>query len=234
MSSANIITLSCPSCGAQVKVPEDSNRFTCGYCGNAHILQIAMQPAEKKAPLRARVTKPDSVQIVKDGLGAMLVQRWFSAKYIFTAVFSVVWVSFLIVWYSISISGGAPVVFLLFPIIHVAVGVFMVYTTLAGFLNRTHLELTQDKLSVWFDPLPWPGEKVLNTADIKQLYCKERVSYTRKGGTRRSYELHALKQDDQDVKLVSGLDSPDVAQFFEQQLETWLRIEDQPVEGEMR
>jgi hypothetical protein len=37
----------------------------------------------------------------------------------------------------------------------------------------------------------------------------------------------------QQMKLVGGLDNPDIAVFFEQQLERWLKIEDRPVAGEI-
>jgi hypothetical protein len=234
MSISVLLPLTCPSCGAAIKVPEGAARFTCGYCGNDHLLSAAIQAAAQPKPvLRPRVSRPGSVQILKDEKGACLVQRWFSARYIFMGLFALIWDGFLVFWYSMAIGSGAPLVFILFPALHLAVGVYITYSTLAGFFNRTNVELTRDELAVWFEPLPWPGEKTVKTADIKQLYCKESHSYSRRGGTRTCYALNMVTKDDQDVKLVGGLDSPVTARYFEQQLETWLRIENQPVEGEM-
>lgn len=234
MGNATFLPLTCPSCGASIKVPDGAARFTCGYCGNDHLLSDSVHPAAPdKSVLRPRASRPRSVQILKDGKGACLVQRWFSAKYIFMGFFALIWDGFLIFWYSMAIGSGAPLMFILFPAFHLAVGAYITYSTLAGFFNRTNIELTRDELAVWFEPLPWPGEKTIKTADIKQLYCKESVSYSRRGGTRTSYALHMVTRDDQDVKLIGGLESPDIARYFEQQLETWLRIENQPVEGEM-
>ncbi len=236
MTQAQILTLTCPSCGAQIKVPEGSNRFTCGYCGNEHVLQISVQPVQPAQPsrsaVRPRVPVPASVRIVKDGQSACIVQRWFSWKYLPMAFFAVAWDSFLIFWYGMAIGTHAPWIFVVFPIAHLAVGIGITYSTLAGFFNRTTVELTRDALSVWYDPLPWFGEKTVKTGDLKQLFCTESGSNGKNGPT-YSYQLFAITRADRQVKLIGNLDSPDVALFFEQQLETWLRIEDVPVAGEI-
>ncbi|RPJ43393.1 MAG: hypothetical protein EHM21_11600 [Chloroflexi bacterium] len=236
--SAHLIPLTCPSCGASIKVADGAGRYTCGYCGNEHLFVAPAVPAAAPAAapvanpaIRPRVPTPASVRIVKDGQGAVIIQRWFSWKYLPMAFFAVFWDAFLIFWYSMALSTGAPTMAVLFPLIHVAVGVGITYTTLCGFLNRTNVELTRAELAVWFEPLPWPGEKTIKTAEIKQLYCKETISRGRRS-TRYHYQLCAVTQDDREVKLVTNLDSPDIARFFEQQLEGWLKIEDQPVEGE--
>ena len=116
---------------------------------------------------------------------------------------------------------------------HVAVGIGITYSTIAGFLNRTTLELDREELSIWFEPVPWWGEKRIKTRDIKQLYCKEEVKQG-KNGSSVSYDLYAVTQDIKQVKLLSGVESPDVALFFEQQLEDCLHITDQPVRGEVQ
>lgn len=238
MAQAEIITLTCPSCGARVSIPDGSNRFTCGYCGNEHIIQIQVQPVAPVAKvvvppaIRPRIITPASVQVIRDNQSARIVQRWFSAKYIPMAFFALAWDAFLVFWYSIALSGHAPFIFIIFPIVHVAIGIGITYSTIAGFLNRTTLELDREELSIWFEPVPWLGEKRIKTRDIKQLFCKEAMQRT-KSGSSVSYDLYAVTQDVKQVKLLSGVESPDVALFFEQELETWLHITDQPVYGEV-
>ena len=34
----NLITLSCPSCGANLEVTSGAKQFSCKYCGNIHLL----------------------------------------------------------------------------------------------------------------------------------------------------------------------------------------------------
>ena len=127
---------------------------------------------------------------------------------------------------------GAPWIFIVFPILHVAAGAAITYTAIAGFLNRTILELTPQYISVRFEPLPWIGAQQLKTEEIKQLYCKEKTKRS-KNGTYSRYELFAVTAANKGVKLVGGLENPDTALFFEQQLERWMRIADHPVEGEL-
>lgn len=229
---SSMISLVCPTCGGKVQVQEGSGRFTCDYCGNEHLLQINAVKVEPPAPIRPRVPIPASVRIEKDGQSAVIYQRWFAFKYIPMAFFCFAWDSFLCFWYSMAFSQGAPWIFIVFPIVHLAVGVGLTYSTLAGFLNRTVLEMTSTELSVWFEPLPWLGEKHIKTIDIKQLYCTEKM-HRGKNSVNYTYQLFAVTRDDRQIQLLSNLDSPDIALFFEQQLENWLRIEDRPVYGEL-
>jgi ribosomal protein S27AE len=238
-----LITLSCPSCGASIRIPEESNRFTCDYCGNQHLLHLPVQPgaaaaavgqaaAVEPAAIRPRVPLPQSIRIERDEDSARILRRWWSPSYLFMAVFAISWDAFLIFWYTTVAVSGAPWIFAAFPVIHLAVGIAITYTTLAGFVNRTVVELTREELAIWHEPLPWGGEKTLKTADIKQLYCKKHVKHG-KHGPRYSYELFAVTQDDLQVKLLSGLTTPDLAQFFEQQLESWMKIKNRRVIGEL-
>lgn len=227
----HIITLTCPSCGARIQITEDSTRYRCEYCGNDHILDGVA--AALPSAIRPTVPIPDVVKIEKDGNSARIVQRWFSLKYIPLAFFCVAWDSFLCFWYSMVIKGNAPWIFIVFPIAHLAVGVGLTYSTLCGFINRTVVEVTRDELSVWFEPLPWLGEKTVKTADLKQLYCKEKTTSS-DNGVKHSYKLMAVTQAGREMEIIGNLDSPYVATFFEQQIEIWLKITNQAVVGEYK
>ena len=85
---------------------------------------------------------------------------------------------------------------------------------------------------MWFEPLPWAGEKTIKTANIKQLYCKE-TRHSGKSGVTYKYHLYAVTNDLREVKIISNLETAEAAHFFEQQLETWMNIKNQPVAGEV-
>lgn len=246
---SDFITLTCPSCGAKVSVTEDTGRFSCDYCGNEHILKMSVETvpaperqAASKPRLRPQLPTPSAVRIEKDGESARLVQRWFSGKYLAMLIFVIPWDAFLCFWYSMAfgangmgggMQGGLPWIFFIFPIGHLAIGIGMTYSVLTGFFNRTVIELSREELSVWFEPLPWLGEKTIKTSNILQFYCKEKMTHGKRGSTRSQYELHVVTKDNRQVKLLGGIDAPDVALFFETQLETWMRISDQRVVGEL-
>ena len=196
---------------------------------NEHVLR---QAAGQTRILRPEVGQPANVLVQQDRQSARIVQRWFSAKYIPMAFFAIAWDSFLIFWYTAAFSSGAPWIMIVFPIAHVAVGVGLTYTVLAGFINRTMLEVRKEEIEVWYEPLPWFGETTVKINELKQFYCKEKKNSGR-NSTTTVYELYVLTRQDRAIKLLSDLDSPDTALFFEQQLESWLKIQDQPVMGEL-
>jgi hypothetical protein len=211
-------------------------RFVCDYCGNEHIFNLpAAQPALRATaqaePLPA--PRPSRVQVERRGDTLQLSWRWFTPKYIFLALFCVVWDGFLCFWYSMVLGSGAPIFMAAFPILHLVIGVVLTYTVIAGFLNRTTLTLNSREFSVRHDPAPWPGEVKTSAGNLAQLYCKEKRTRGKHGDT-FTYELHAALREGKQITLVAGLDSPDIARFLEQEIEMYLNIEDRPVYGELR
>ena len=234
---ANLITLTCPSCGASIRVSADNRSYLCEYCGNQHVFNFAPGSAPRAAavpPKRAFVPVPGSVQMQDDGQSLRITRRWFSLKYVPLAFFCVAWDAFLCFWYSMAFKIDAPWIMIVFPIGHLAVGVGLTYTTLAGFINHTVLEVTPKELSVWHDPLPWRGEITLPTRDVRQLYCTQKHKATGNGsGSTVQYQLVAITSDGRSHKLLSDLEDPDIPQYLEQQVEKWLHIEDRRIAGEI-
>jgi len=245
------ITLNCPSCGAKISVNAKSNRYVCDYCGNAHILPgmvnaspepipppdgdwLTGMPELESSPVKTSILPvPDGVQVKEDGKCLRIVRRWFSWKIIPMAFFCMIWDSFLVFWYGTAFSMRAPWIMIVFPLLHLAVGIGLTYSTLAGFFNRTYLEVTPVDLAVWHDPLPWMGEVTLPIGDVKQLYSKQSIHQGRNGGTTFTYDLYAITGNGKTRKLLSGLDNPDIPLFFERRVEDWLHITNRPVAGEL-
>jgi hypothetical protein len=182
---------------------------------------------------RERMKAPRSLAQETAGGRITFRHRWFSPKFLFLVFFCVVWDGFLVFWYTMAIAGDAPLVFKLFPLIHVTVGAGLTYYTIAGFVNTTTVTLDRGHLSVRYGPLPWPGKLDVDTGRFRQLYCEEKVSRGKNGVT-YTYDLKAVMSDGERRKIVSGLDSPDVPLYLEQQMEEWLKIRDEPVPGELR
>jgi predicted RNA-binding Zn-ribbon protein involved in translation (DUF1610 family) len=225
LQTPNAATITCPSCGEKNKIKEGADRFTCAHCGS----EQAVAPAASQ-----RVAAPDSVEISQGQDGAWRIsRRVFAEKHIFMAFFTVGWGFFIIFWYSGMTSGSPAPGLVLFSIIHVASTFYLAYATLAGFLNRTVIELNRETLRVFHEPVWWPGAKTLPITAVQQFFSKEKVRRF-DNDTRITYELYALLQNDRQARLISGMETPDEARFFEQQLEEWLHLTDRPVSGEYR
>jgi hypothetical protein len=242
---AEIITLECPSCGGRTVFSSDAQVLVCEYCGNRHIFRLpnpttGYTPAavlgSANPPKAASLNKeslrprPKEVTIRKERDRRELSWRWFSWKYLPLAFFCVAWDGFLCFWYSIAFSTGAPWIMIAFPIAHLAVGVGLTYSTLAGFMNRSWLHVDREQFVVGHGPLPWLGNLRVPVTQVGQLYCKEKPG---KGNNDTSYQLSVVLKDGRKKDLLSNLDSPEIGFYIEHQIESWLKIPDRPVHGEL-
>jgi hypothetical protein len=184
---------------------------------------------ENQTPLRT--PRPESFTVEQGAMGLQITYRWFSAQYIFLAFFSLIWDAFLVFWYTMAFTSNAPWIMFVFPLIHLAIGVGITYTAVAGFLNRTTVTVGQGKLTIQHAPLYWPGNRTVASNDVTQLFTEERVARSR-NGTRVRYQLSMITRDDKKVRLISNLDEPDKARFLERKIEEYLGIENRTVEGE--
>ena len=181
---------------------------------------------------RPKVAAPPRFSVDTFGSELEISRSWFSPGVFFLVFFCVIWDGFLVFWYSIAFTqDDVPWIMILFPTLHLAVGVGLTYFVLCCFVNRTRIKVSMGQLTVRHGPLPWPGNYTLNSAEVEQLYCQSKFHNSKNGG-RYTYEVHAVLLDGTKQKLVSGLDDPDQAIFIEQQLEDHLRIEDRRVPGE--
>ncbi len=174
---------------------------------------------------------PDGMEMYGDGSSLEITRRWFSWVNIFLTVFVVFWCGFLVFWYAMAFQTRA-LVMLLFPLIHVAVGVGLAYYVLAGYINKTYIRADWSNVSVRHVPLPWWGNQNIEARDIKQVYVKERISRSRRGSS-VTFEVHVLTHSGKNLKLLSGLPNSEQALFIEQEIEKFLHIQDVPVRGEM-
>jgi hypothetical protein len=187
---------------------------------------------------RGKAVLPTRFQVEEDGQSTRISWRWFSWKYLFLAFFCVFWDGFILVWYSLVFfaKSATPVTLamFLFPLLHVALGVYFTYMTLAGFLNSTRLSVSRDALTIHHGPLPWPGSRTLSGRELSQLYGQE-IPVKDKSGRRKDtlYSLFALDRTGRKVQLLTGLEEKDQVLYLEQALERRLGIEDSPVDGEV-
>ncbi len=112
-------------------------------------------------------------------------------------------------------------ILLLFPVI----GLCLMYYSLVKMLNKTSLIMDAAGISVRQGPIPWFGNRVLQTADVENLYCEsyERRSTSGEGVVTvtmkfKLYRLCAHLKDGRNFILLSGLDQCYEALFVNRQL----------------
>lgn len=230
--------IDCPACGATLRA-EDMNvhamAANCPACHafvdlRAHAEASRGEPDDARTPLP--VPMPAGVRVERRGSDLKIVRRWFSWRYVMLLFFSVVWNVFLVFWYGMAFVMDAPLVFKLFPLLHVAAGVFMGYVTLAGFLNRTVFRIEREHLAVRHGPVPWRGSLDLSALDLEQLFCTQKLNRGRNGTTVR-YGVEASLKDGRHLVIASGLEVREQALFIEQAIEQHLGIQDRRVRSEI-
>jgi hypothetical protein len=223
----------CRFCAAPLSAEDVNIQLAIAKCSACHAVYSFADDAAARAgtPPRPKVQLPPSFKVERSGGGLMLERRWFTPVAFFLVFFCMFWDGFLVFWYAAGIASG-EIIMLVFPLLHVAAGVGLTYYTAALFVNRTFVRAGGGRLSIEHKPLPWPGKRDLSTGTIRQLFCKEQVHKT-KNGKRYSYQVHAKQSDGTDIIVVKGLAKPEEALFIEQELESFLRIEDRPVAGEL-
>lgn len=241
----------CTSCGAEVPARDinlDRLLAKCEKCDAIFDIGglVPRADGQTQAGVRRAVPMPKRITIVSDELSPgidtyrgsaapnarLVVERsWFSASLFFLLFFCVFWDGFLVVWYiglSQAKGNSGSIVAAIFPIFHVGAGVFITYTMLAGFLNKTRIAIESGNLVIRHGPLPWPGNRTIPTDDLAQLFCDEQVGS--KGP--RSYSLNAMTKSSDKLVLLKGLPDADQALYLEQLLEQRLGLVDVPVAGE--
>ncbi len=184
-----------------------------------------------------RVPQPPTIEIDPGAGTRRIVKRWFDYSYLGMIFFCVFWDGFLFCWYTLAFTQGGPWIMVLFPLLHVTVGVCITYSTLAGLFNRTVISIEDGFLVTTHGPLPWWGGARIPTSGIVQLYCTlASIQRWRSGNAyylaAMPVQLNALMQNgEQRVVLLSA--TKEEGLFLEQTLEDWLEIEPKRVPGQV-
>ncbi|MGI5861958.1 MAG: hypothetical protein ACOX6T_07845 [Myxococcales bacterium] len=237
--------IKCENCGAAIDPANVHQELAVARCTRCHgLVDLARRRGEFGSSPRSRERVPLPERFtVDEGPGRLKVSwRWFSLAHLFLLVFCLLWNGVLLLWYlaiSIGFSATAEavpastaLVFVGFPIGHVVVGVWLTYCTLAGFLNRTSVEVSGGALRIRHAPLPWPGKRI-EAHVISQLFCEEKL-HRGKHGSQSTYRLHAIVGRERRRVLLLKLDDMQQALYLEQRLELELGIVDRPVPGELK
>ena len=251
--------LHCPDCGSPVsaedmdlgkalaKCQACDSRFS--FADSAGHGAASLPPPMSAGGARDKaglLPRPEGLRLEKAGHAGSASWRWFEWYHLFLVIFCIVWDGFLVFWYRMAFSfgpdGNGPpkpfsLIMVLFPIGHVAVGIGLTYSVLAGLLNRTTVEASRRELVVRHRPIPWRGNRRLAASDVEQLYVERgHPARTGRGGVGHLglFQLSAVLRDGGKVKLLGGFTSADKPLFLEQWIEQRLGIPPRPVVGEYR
>ncbi|MBU2880934.1 hypothetical protein KO525_15755 [Psychrosphaera sp. B3R10] len=171
---------------------------------------------------------PDKMDIKRQYNAMTITRKWFGWQVIFLTVFAVVWNGIIFNNY-LSVEAYSEL-----PWIHIIAGIAVTYYAITGWCNVTNIHVTKQQIQISHKPLPWIGNKTIDSHDIKQLYVKEKTSRNRNHNSYSvSYEVHTITNSGKVTRLLSGLSTSEQALFVEQEIEKYLGIENKLVRGEL-
>ncbi len=238
--------LSCPDCGRAIPAADVNIGLALAKCSQCHNVfnfgkDLGARPITAVAPMRD-VPLPAKFRVEELGQELTISWSWYQHGLWFLLFFCIFWDGFLVVWYSVVVGmmflgqggpgTGFSILFAVFPLIHVAVGIGLTYAVITGFLNRTKIRVQQGELTIRHGPIPSWGNHTVQTFDLSQLYVTEQVSSNRRRYS-VTYDLNAIRTDGTKLKLLGNLQELDQALWLEQKLEQHLKIDDEKVPGEV-
>ena len=234
------VAFKCSNCSAPLTAPTGRGQFYCQFCGASLTIPKPSGSVESESTgPKPLVTIPENLRVEELGRNLRISWRWFRWPIVMLVPFCIAWNSFLVGWYSLAFSGDGPpgafkIIFLIFPIGHVAVGIGLLYACLVGLLNRTRIDIARNEIRVHHGPIPAGRNRVIPVGEVSQLYVKHEHNVSSKNAPLGSYSLVAKLASGREVKLLPRNSELDVARAVEQLVESHLDIEDQPVHGEHR
>ncbi len=186
----------------------------------------------KKEPIELRV--PHKIVIFEHEHFIELYKKWFGREIISTTFLVIIWDGFSIFWY-LNWSSEHIIIAILFPL----AGIGLTYYVIAVYLNKTYIRVDNSRITIKHVPIPFFGNKSLNSSDIKALFCKKKNGHsgyvdcipvpTYVPSRNYSYEIYATTNANEYIKLLSGIEFDFQALFIIKKMEKFLQIEDKTV-----
>lgn len=241
--------ISCDSCGALIPASDVNVEKLVAKCRRCHSVfafgsRLGHAPAPRVRPPLPRGLRIESGEPPTPSEGGyrsapsaargplVISRRWFRMHHVFMLLFAIFWDGFLVVWYSLGIASGAPIEMLLFPLLHVAVGIGITYGALMGLINRTTIRVEAGRLTVRHGPLPWFGNLTTDATRLRQLYLRRQTHRTENGGSYPTWKVLAETDTLEAQPIVSKLNDRDQAEYIEWVIEEHLGIENVPRDEE--
>lgn len=172
---------------------------------------------------------PEGLDLISDYQGVVIRRKWFSHIVWFLILFSIVWDSFLAGWYSsamhMDVKDWSSVLFLIFPLGHVAVGIGLPYFCLCLLLNTTDILVRPDHLQIATYPLPWIGSKVVPRQDLNDFLVRERWNNNNDNGGRTvTYKVSYVDSNNREKTLLSQINNREQAEYISNYLAQFYQV----------
>lgn len=122
-----------------------------------------------------KMSIPEGLDVLREGDAVVIRRNWRTLMALPLFFFLIPWFGFLGFWYYHAFTDKhAPLMMLLFPLLHVAVGVGLAYFAVASLVNKTDITISTSSIRALTGPLPWLGNCEIRAGDIQGVKVRER------------------------------------------------------------
>lgn len=220
----------CKLCAAPIPEVDLNTQTGLAHCPQCDAVFNFTPAFEADKPHAKTMDAPEGLTSTHDFDGLHLIYRWRKGS-LPVQVLAVALVNALVLWWLADAYRQHRLDQAAVGLVFLAVGIWAIGSLLLTLLNRTHIRITVNQLTLRSGPLPVHSQRVMAREQIKQVYV---VQF--KHGTGRHthirYRVQAALYDYADMILVENVGSADDALYIEQQIERFLKIRDVRVAGE--
>ena len=195
--------ITCPACNAVFYVKDDDKTV------------VPFTPSTRSLPAKMAIQVRDDELIIK--------RHWRGVIPVGLLVIT----SFLLT-VGLFISDLHPLEFLINPLTWFVIALF--YYSLRRIVNATNIQVSSAALQINEGPLLPRRRRFVSVSDITQLYVKKIVKRGNKNTT-TTYDLNLIQKRGADRTLVTDLETAEQALFLEQEIERFLGLDDQAIQG---
>lgn len=230
--------LHCPSCSAPVLADDINITKMVAKCSQCHtVFSFETEFPATSAPVYAKpeILMPVGIEVLRLLSEVQIEISWRKTSGSFFLLFTIIWNAIVLPMAVVMIVTGS-LEMLLFLSLHLTVGLVFLYITLANMLNTTYITVSSRRLVVEHKPLRmpfYPGHD-LSSYDIRQLHVVKYEQGKTNGRPVFAFALCLTLKSGLEVKLLKGLKTAEQAQYIEQEIERFLKIADEMVDGEHR
>lgn len=228
--------LKCPECKAAIGSDDININKAIAKCSACDAV-FSFEEDILTAPVfrRPEVYLPKGIEILtlKNELNIDISWRKNNATTSFLLFFALVWNAIVLPFAAFAIMSGNFGT-LLFLSVHLTVGIGLIYYLLATYLNTTFITVDDRHIKMEYRPLKMPFNPEIDVPveEVRQLFVEKYTSSTSNGKPNYAFAVTMDLGRAKKIRLVKGIDNPEQALYIEQEVERFLNIKDQPVEGE--
>ena len=225
--------LTCPNCEKDILSDDINIDKGLAKCSQCHVL-FNIENEVGVAPKKEEIfVIPKGIEVLKMFSELEIKINWRHTASKFLMLFTLIWNGILFPMALIIII-SEEMAMLLFMSIHIAVGVGLLYWSLAALFNTTYITVDSYYINIQHRPFQlFFKEHQIETKDVEQLYVKKYSNGSTNGNPNYVYGVVAIMKSKEEIKIIKGINKPQQALYIEQEIEKFAKIKDKPIAGEI-